>query len=98
MVRQKARDGVQFAGLSLPPGFGVPQVLLTAFLSLLRPAGTRTPFLLSGTLYNDMIAQELARHALKGLVTKTALDPTKQVDYVCMGTVIQEGECCFWPK
>lgn len=44
----------------------------------------------SGTVFKDMIAQELARAALKGLVTKTAVDPGK-VDYVCMGTVIQEG-------
>lgn len=51
--------------------------------------GCRIPFLLSGTGYNDLIAQDLGRMALKGLVTKTALD-TSKVDYLCMGTVIQE--------
>lgn len=45
--------------------------------------------MLSGTAYNDMLAQELGRIAIKGLLTKTAYEPGK-VDYVCMGTVIQE--------
>lgn len=53
--------------------------------------GVRTPFLLSNTGYADYIAQDLARFALKGLITKTAFDPAK-LDYVVMGTVIQEGE------
>lgn len=42
-----------------------------------------------GTLYNDVIAVDLARYALKGILTKTAVDPSS-IDYVCMGTVIQE--------
>lgn len=44
----------------------------------------------SGTAFKDLISQELARAAVKGLVTKTAVDASKDVDYVCMGTVIQE--------
>jgi len=48
--------------------------------------------MMSGTAFNDMISQELARHALKGLITKTALNPA-EMDYLCMGTVIQEGAC-----
>jgi acetyl-CoA acyltransferase len=51
--------------------------------------GGRIPFMLSGTAYKDLIAQDLARMALKGLITKTALDPTT-IDYLIMGTVIQE--------
>jgi acetyl-CoA acyltransferase len=44
---------------------------------------------LGGTVYNDYLAVDLARFAMKGLLTKTALDP-KSVDYVFTGTVIQE--------
>jgi acetyl-CoA C-acetyltransferase len=51
----------------------------------------RTPFAVSGGAFADLMAVDLARAALKGLVTKTALDPAR-VDYVCLGTVIQEGE------
>ena len=36
------------------------------------------------------VAQDLARFAVKGLLTKTAIDP-KDIGYVVMGTVIQEG-------
>lgn len=49
----------------------------------------------SGTAFKDLISQELARAAVKGLVTKTAVDASKDVDYVCMGTVIQEGAFRF---
>lgn len=54
--------------------------------------GVRTPFLLSGTAFNDYIAQDLARFAIKGLLTKTAIDPALP-DGVILGTVIQEGAC-----
>jgi hypothetical protein len=54
--------------------------------------GVRTPFKLSGTEFKDYIAQDLGRIAIKGLLTKTALDPS-QVDYTLYGTVIQEGQC-----
>jgi acetyl-CoA acetyltransferase len=71
--------------------------LLRAFRRYL--AGVRTPFLMNNTAFKNYIAQDLGRFALKGLLTKTALDP-KEVEYICMGTVIQEGEegqsrCCF---
>jgi hypothetical protein len=52
--------------------------------------GVRIPFMLSGTAYQDLIAQDLGRMALKGLITKTAID-TSKIDYLTMGTVIQEG-------
>lgn len=52
--------------------------------------GVRTPFAASGTLYTDLMAVELARLAIHGLLTKTALAPTA-VDYCVLGTVIQES-------
>ncbi|KAJ3612498.1 hypothetical protein NHX12_020773 [Muraenolepis orangiensis] len=51
--------------------------------------GVRTPFLLSGTTYSDMMPHDLARAALQGLLNKTAL-PKDAVDYIIYGTVIQE--------
>jgi len=52
--------------------------------------GVRTPFCVAGTAFNDLIAQELGRAAIKGLLTRTAVDPAT-IDYVIMGTVIQES-------
>lgn len=54
--------------------------------------GVRIPFKLSGTAYKDLIAQDLGRLAIKGLLTKTAIDPSI-IDYCLYGTVIQEGAC-----
>eukprot|EP01036_Dinobryon_divergens_P025978 gene25978-34578_t len=51
--------------------------------------GVRIPFTLAGTVYSQYLAVDLARFALKGLLTKTALDPGT-IDYLFMGTVIQE--------
>lgn len=51
--------------------------------------GCRIPFTLAGTVYGEYLAVDLCRFALKGLITKTAIDPAK-VDYIYMGTVIQE--------
>ena len=45
---------------------------------------------MNNTNFKDYIAQDLGRFAIKGLITKTAIDP-KSIDYVVMGTVIQEG-------
>ena len=44
---------------------------------------------MGGTVYNDYLAVDLQRMALKGLLTKTALDP-EMIDYMFCGTVIQE--------
>jgi len=51
--------------------------------------GCRTPFLKSGTDYfhNDIMSYQLGQYAIKGLLTKTGIDP-KEVDTVIMGTVI----------
>jgi acetyl-CoA acyltransferase len=51
--------------------------------------GVRIPFQPSGTAYNDLMAYDLQRLALKGLIKKTALQ-TEHVDYVMCGTVLQE--------
>lgn len=51
--------------------------------------GVRTPFLLSGTTYSDLMPHDLARAALQGLLHKTSL-PKDAVDYIIYGTVIQE--------
>ena len=51
--------------------------------------GVRLPFQKSSTVYEDMMAYDLMREAIKGLLVKTALDPAA-VDYVICGTVIQE--------
>ncbi|XP_056150522.1 trifunctional enzyme subunit beta, mitochondrial [Lampris incognitus] len=51
--------------------------------------GVRTPFLLSGTTYNDLMPHDLARASLQGLLNKTGI-PRDAVDYIIYGTVIQE--------
>ncbi|MEQ8947033.1 MAG: acetyl-CoA C-acyltransferase [Balneola sp.] len=51
--------------------------------------GIRTPFLKSGTDYNDLIAYDLGRYAIQGLLTRNAVDPSS-IDRVIMGNVIQE--------
>ncbi|ESO04876.1 hypothetical protein HELRODRAFT_99230 [Helobdella robusta] len=51
--------------------------------------GVRTPFLLSGTDYKDVMAHDLARAALLGLVKKTNV-PFDAIGHIVMGTVIQE--------
>jgi acetyl-CoA acyltransferase len=44
---------------------------------------------MGGSVYGDYMAVDLARFAMKGLLTKTALDP-KLIDYIFYGSVIQE--------
>lgn len=51
--------------------------------------GVRTPFLMSGTDYKSLMPHDLQRYAMIGLVNKLGLDKSL-VDYICMGTVIQE--------
>jgi len=51
--------------------------------------GVRTPFLMSSTAYKSLMPHDLQRYALTGLVNKLGLDKSV-VDYICMGTVIQE--------
>jgi len=51
--------------------------------------GVRTPFLMSGTQYKDLMPHDLLRTALQGLIKKTNMD-TDSVEYIIMGTVIME--------
>ncbi|XP_022913759.1 trifunctional enzyme subunit beta, mitochondrial [Onthophagus taurus] len=51
--------------------------------------GIRTPFLLSGTDYSQLMPHDLARQALLGIAKKTGIDKDI-VDYIIYGTVIQE--------
>jgi len=51
--------------------------------------GVRTPFLPSYTDFKDVMAYELGRNALLSLVKRTNVKLT-DVDYIIMGTVIQE--------
>ncbi|XP_035128856.2 trifunctional enzyme subunit beta, mitochondrial isoform X2 [Callithrix jacchus] len=51
--------------------------------------GVRTPFLLSGTSYKDLMPHDLARAALTGLLHRTSV-PKEVTDYIIFGTVIQE--------
>lgn len=51
--------------------------------------GVRTPFLPSFSAYKDLLAYELARNALLGIVKRTNVN-VSDVDYIIMGTVIQE--------
>ncbi|KAF7666651.1 hypothetical protein LDENG_00098420 [Lucifuga dentata] len=51
--------------------------------------GVRTPFLMSGTIYADLMPHDLARAALQGLLHRTGV-PKDAVDYIVYGTVIQE--------
>lgn len=50
-------------------------------------AGTRTPFMRSGTAFRDVPAVELARHASRELLYRTGL-PGRMVDEVIFGQVI----------
>nr|AAY63989.1 hydroxyacyl dehydrogenase subunit B/thiolase [Lysiphlebus testaceipes] len=49
----------------------------------------RTPFLVSGTDYNKLMAHDLATHTLLNLQRKTNI-PKEMIDYVVYGTVMQE--------
>lgn len=51
--------------------------------------GCRIPFLRSGSAYKDLMAYDLGRMALSGLLSRSGIDASL-VDRVIMGTVIQE--------
>jgi len=53
--------------------------------------GCRIPFQRAGTAYTDLMAYDMGRMALKGLLMRTGVD-TDVVDRVVMGTVIQDVE------
>lgn len=49
----------------------------------------RTPFMRAGTAYYDLMAWELGRYAVKGLIARTGIDPSL-VEYAIMGTVMAD--------
>lgn len=51
--------------------------------------GCRTPFLRSGTAFNDLTAYDLARTAIAGLLHRNPIDPAI-VDALVMGTVLAD--------
>lgn len=51
--------------------------------------GARIPFLKSGTDYNNMMAYDLGRMAIQGLLARNNI-PVNSIDRVIMGNVIQE--------
>ncbi|RWS16572.1 Trifunctional enzyme subunit beta-like protein [Dinothrombium tinctorium] len=51
--------------------------------------GSRTPFLRSGTSYDNLMAYELLRHSLLSLIRKCQI-PKETVQYMVAGTVVQE--------
>lgn len=53
--------------------------------------GCRLPFQRSGTTYVDLMAYDLARMVLRGLLTRTGVDPGA-VDRVIVGNVVQDVE------
>lgn len=53
--------------------------------------GCRLPFQRSGTGYEDLMAYDMGRMALRGLLSRTGVAP-ETIDRVVMGTVIQDIE------
>lgn len=51
--------------------------------------GGRIPFQRSGTAYNDMMAYDLGRLAIEGILARSEINGS-QLDYVIMGTVMQD--------
>jgi acetyl-CoA acyltransferase len=53
--------------------------------------GCRLPFQRSGTGYDDLMAYDMGRMVLRGLLSRTGLSP-ERIDRVVMGSVIQDPE------
>jgi len=68
---------------------GKPRISKPGGKDIVLIDAVRTPFLLSGTDYEKLMPHDVARFALTGLVEKTGIGKD-QVDYIVMGTVIQE--------
>ena len=49
--------------------------------------GARIPFLRSGTAYDDLSTYELGHLAIKGILTRTGINPS-DIDEVIMGNVV----------
>ncbi|OQR76128.1 trifunctional enzyme subunit beta [Tropilaelaps mercedesae] len=53
----------------------------------------RTPFLMSGTKYNDMMAHDLQRMAFQGVLRRAGI-PKEEIQYIVSGSVIAEPKTC----
>lgn len=51
--------------------------------------GVRTPFLVAGSDYKNLLAHDLTRFSFEGLKKRTGIKP-EQVDHIVVGSVIQE--------
>jgi len=85
-VRLHTQTSLLARGLSTTPNL---QANAPGGKNLVLVDGVRTPFLMSSTAYKSLMPHDLQRYALTGLVNKLGLDKSV-VDYICMGTVIQE--------
>ncbi|XP_013781096.2 LOW QUALITY PROTEIN: trifunctional enzyme subunit beta, mitochondrial-like [Limulus polyphemus] len=71
-----------------PPG-GKKSLEKPGIKNVVLVEGARTPFLMSQTNYKDLMANDLMRHALLSVVRKAGIKK-ELVDYIIVGTVIQE--------
>ncbi|CAN8025713.1 unnamed protein product [Ixodes persulcatus] len=55
--------------------------------------GVRTPFLLSGTKYNNLMPHDLQRMAFLALLRRTGV-PKEAIEYIVSGSVIAEPKTC----
>ncbi|KAL3199950.1 hypothetical protein MRX96_013433 [Rhipicephalus microplus] len=55
--------------------------------------GVRTPFLVSGTKYNNLMPHDLQRAAFLNLLRKTGI-PKESIEYIVSGSVIAEPTTC----
>ena len=86
----RAIDGiVTGTAFSSDRSFGCLTILQSWRENIVIVDAARTPFNLSGTDFKDLKPHDLAREAIRGVLDKTGLAP-ELVEYVCMGTVIQE--------
>jgi acetyl-CoA acyltransferase len=85
------------SSVSLLSAKAVPQPAATTKKTLAKPGvknivlveGVRTPFVVSGTEFKDVLAHDLARAALLELIRRTNV-PFDIVGHIVFGTVIQE--------
>jgi len=84
-LRHGARStGARYLASAAPSGYKP-----TPGKNIVLVEGVRTPFLMSGTAYNDLWPHELQRHALLSLVKRTNI-PKEKIEYIVCGTVIME--------
>lgn len=65
--------------------------ILSSMRNVVLIDGVRTPFALSSTVYNNLIAYQLQREAFLSLVNRTGVQK-QDIDAIYSGTVIQENK------